>query len=217
MRPYLDKHTTKFHNRHMSSKGNTTQPNCNLNKPPTTIKGFNQMTTITLQTIQSAPLSELKAFARANDIVIDGDRRKKLSHINSITDYLVESGEMEAIAQEADITIEELEASQAQLEQIAPTEKVVEPTARVTPSAATPITMLYPLAVVIIAAVMASGWLIVRLGLNIKSLVLFTIPHIDQGFTAILEGVVWLTELLWGTDFDQYSDSYLEVKHLLRN
>ncbi|MCC0177205.1 hypothetical protein I4641_09470 [Waterburya agarophytonicola K14] len=130
------------------------------------------------------------------------------------------------MAQEADITIEELEASQAQIEQIAPTveavgiassDDAVETTGRVIPSAATPITMLYPLAVVIIASVMASGWLLVRLGVVIKSLVVFTLPYIDQGFTTILKGLVWLTELLWGSDFDEYSDSYLEIKHLLRN
>lgn len=43
------------------------------------------------------------------------------------------------------------------------------------------------------------------------------LPHIDQGFTAILEGVVWLTELLFGSDYDEYSDSYLEVKHLMQS
>ena len=175
------------------------------------------MTTVTLKTISTASLSNLKAFAIANDIVIDGDKRKKASYINSITDYLVECGEMEAIAQEADITIEELEASQANLEQILPNKEVVEPTARVIPSAATPLTMLYPLAVVIIAAVMASGWLVVRLGVAIKSLIVFMLPHIDKGFTAILKGVVWLTELLFGSDYDEYSDSYLEVKHLMQS
>lgn len=77
--------------------------------------------------------------------------------------------------------------------------------------------MLYPLAMIIIASVMASGWLLVRLGVVIKSLVVFTLPYIDQGFTAILERVVSHTELLWGSDFDQYSDSYFKVKHLLRN
>lgn len=175
------------------------------------------MTIITLQNISIVSLSELKAFATANDILIEGDRRKKASYVDSITDYLIECGELEVIAQEADITIEDLEASQAHLEQILPTQETLEPTGRVIPSAATLITMLYPLAVVIIAAVMASGWLIVRLGVVIKSLVVFTLPYIDQGFTTILEGIVWLTELLWGSDFDEYSDSYLEVKHLLRS
>lgn len=62
---------------------------------------------------------------------------------------------MEAIAQEADITIEELEASQAHLEQIISTQEAVEPTGRLIPNASTPLTMLYPLAMVIIAGVMA--------------------------------------------------------------
>ena len=172
---------------------------------------------ITLQTIYTASLSELKAFATANDIFVEGDKRKKLSYINSITDYLLECGEMEAIAQEADITIEELEASQAYLEQIVPTQETVEPIGRVIPSAATPLTMLYPLAMLIIAAVMASGWLTVRLGVATKSLIVFAPPYIDKAVTAILEGVVWLSELLFGSDFDEYSDSYLEVKHLMRS
>lgn len=172
---------------------------------------------ITLQTISTALLSELKAFATANDIFVEGDKRKKLSYINSISDYLVECGEMEAIAQEADITTEELEASQAHLEQIIPTQEVVEPTGRVIPSAATPLTMLYPLAVVIIAGAIASGWLIVRLGVAVKSLVIFILPRVDKGFTTILEGMVWLTELMFGSDYDEYSNSYLEVKHLMQN
>ena len=175
------------------------------------------MTTTSLQNIQSASMTELKAFANANDIFIDGDKRKKASYINSITDYLVECGDIEAIAHEADITIEELETSQAHLEQILPTQEAVKPTSRVIPSPSTPLTMFYPLAMVIIAGVMASGWLIVRIGVAIKSLVIFTLPYVDQGFTTILEGVVWLTELLFGSDFDEYSDSYWEVKHLMQS
>ena len=175
------------------------------------------MTTITLQNISTASLSELKAFASVNDIFIEGDKRRKATWVEFITDYLVECGDMEAIAQEADITIEELEASQAYLEQIISTQEAVEPTGRLIPNASTPLTMLYPLAMIIIAGVMASVWLTVRLGVALKSLIVFTLPYIDQGFTAILEGVVWLTELLFGSDFDEYSDSYLEVKHLMQS
>ena len=187
------------------------------------------MTTITLLNIQSASLSDLKAFAKANDIFIEGDKRKKASFVDSIEAFLIESGDMEAIAAQAniandiseDITLDELEATQAHYETILPSAETSEPVAEskllVKSSAATPLTMLYPLAMVIIAGVMASGWLIARLGVAVNSLVVFTLPYIDQGFTTILEGVVWLTELLFGSEYDEYSDSYLEIKHLMRS
>ena len=61
------------------------------------------MTTITLQTIQSTSFKDLKAFAVANDIQIDGDKRKKVSFVESIEAWLIECGEMEAVANQADI------------------------------------------------------------------------------------------------------------------
>ena len=77
--------------------------------------------------------------------------------------------------------------------------------------------LMQPLAMLLGAFIVASVWLIIRLGVAIKSLIVFMLPHIDKGFTAILEGVVWLIELLFGSDFDEYSDSYLEVKHLMQS
>ena len=41
------------------------------------------MTTITFETIQFASFKDLKAFAVANDIQIDGDKRKKVSFVES--------------------------------------------------------------------------------------------------------------------------------------
>ena len=87
------------------------------------------MNTITLQTIQSASFKDLKAFALANGIQIDGDRRKKANYINSIEAYLVECGDLEAIAMQADIenadvSLHELEESQEILKAIVPSATV---------------------------------------------------------------------------------------------
>ena len=86
------------------------------------------MNTITLQTIQSASIKDLKAFAVANDIQIDGDKRKKASFVDSIEAYLIECGDLKTVANQAgidsgsalDITLEKLEASQTELEAILP-------------------------------------------------------------------------------------------------
>ena len=59
---------------------------------------------ITLKTINSASMSELKDFAHTNNVNIDGDRRKKASFINSITAYLIECSEGELIANEKNIS-----------------------------------------------------------------------------------------------------------------
>ena len=66
------------------------------------------MTTITLQNIQAATLTELKAFALENNIQIDGDKRKKATFVSEITAYLVECGDMEVLEQEVDNAVTEV-------------------------------------------------------------------------------------------------------------
>lgn len=228
------------------------------------------MTTITLQTIQSASLSDLKAFANANDILIEGDKRRKATWVESVTDFLIECGEMEVLANQADNdngvvediklgsslgvassddTLEELQASQAHYETIlltstveqevksnvSPTEQAeLEPLANEVPyttlttnqadnsqlsfnhitSAILPMKLvLWTLASILVSSVIVGGWA----GNGLIKLVRVIVPLMDRATTKVLEGIVLLTELLFGSDFDEYSQSYLEVKHLLRN
>ena len=84
------------------------------------------MTTITLQTVNSASMTELKSFANDNNVFIEGDKRKKATWVESITDFLIEGGAMEEVANQVDIakgvaediTIEELEATSVHYETI---------------------------------------------------------------------------------------------------
>lgn len=73
--------------------------------------------------------------------------------------------------------------------------------------------VLWTLAIIIVPAVIILGWL----GDGVIKLVRVVTPLMDRAITRLLEGVVWVTELLFGDSFDEYSDSYLEIKHLLRN
>lgn len=219
------------------------------------------MTTVTLQTVNSATMTELKAFANSNDVFIDGDRRRKATWILSITDFLIECGEMDVLANLADIdngvveditlecSLEELKAFQAHNDTILPTSTVeqevksnVSPTeqAELEPvddevlnttsttnqannsqlsfnqntTAVLPMKLLlWTLAIVIVPAVVILGWL----GNGVIKLVRVTIPLMDTATTLVLEGIVWLTELLFGSDYDEYSDSYMEVKALMRS
>ena len=57
------------------------------------------------------------------------------------------------------------------------------------------------------------GWL----GNGIIKMERVAIPLMDRAITKLLEGIIWLTEIIFGDSFDEYSDSYLEIKHLLRN
>ena len=220
--------------------------------------------TITLQTINSASIKELKAFANDNDIFIQGDKRRKDTWIESITDFLIESGEMESIADEADInngtaavtTFTQIEpftcayptqqvsdfidlanyaysptqtlglepvVSELSNEPSKVNELVEDPLgSRQTDSVAfnqstsaiLPMKLvLWTLAITIIPAVIVLGWF----GNGVIKLVRATITLMDRAITRLLEGTVWVTELLFGDSFDQHSDSYLEIKHLLRN
>lgn len=193
--------------------------------------------TITLQTINSASIKELKAFANDNDIFIQGDKRRKDTWIESITDFLIESGEMESIANEADInngtaavtTFTQIEPftcaypTQSVSDFIDVAEYADSPTElpglealafNQSTSAILPMQLvLWTLAIIIIPVAIVLGWL----GNGVIKLARVTIPLMDRAITKVLEGVVWVTELLFGDSFDEYSDSYLEIKHLLRN
>ena len=83
-----------------------------------------------------------------------------------------------------------------------------------TSSNVTPMVMvMWTLAIIIIPVVIILGWL----GDGVIKLVRVVTPLMDRTITMVLEGVVWITEIIFGDSFDEYSDSYLEVKHLLRN
>lgn len=225
------------------------------------------MTTITLQTISAFSISELKAFAATNNIQIEGDKRKKATWIEAITDFLVECGEMEEVANQADIangvvgelarllvediTLEELEASQESLldyqahyetilnattvkstvsstktPESVPVVDVVLSTSSTkiqaknvqlsfnqTSSNITPMVMvLWTLAMIVVPAVVLVG----RLANGAIKVFRKALPLIDQWLTTILQCLVNIVEWLFGSDYDLYSDSYLEIKHLLR-
>ena len=191
------------------------------------------MNTITLQTIQSASFKDLKAFALANDVQIDGDKRKKASFVDSIEAYLIECGEMEAVANQTDIdsgsvsniiNISEHINSTTQQPELEPQAKkianvpseVVEPVNAKFRESSTAITMFAPLAMLLIGALMASVWLIIKLGIVIKPLVLFALRQFDKGITAILETVVCITDYLFGDNkLEDYSQDMQELIHLI--
>ena len=185
------------------------------------------MTTITLQNINSFSMTELKAFAQENNILIDGDKRKKISFVDSISAYLVECGDMEVIANEVDkqptstpsyFTQDETFTCAYPVQSvdnfIASSDEALEASNdREIVSHLLPIKiLLWTVALVIVP----TAYFLAILANSVVKVTTRVFPVVDHLISSFYEGIVWLTELLFGSDFDEYSNSYLEVKALLR-
>lgn len=191
------------------------------------------MTTITFETIQFASFKDLKAFAVANDIQIDGDKRKKVSFVESIEAWLIECGEMEAAANQAgidsgsvsdfinisehiDSTIQQPELEHQAKEIANVSSEVVKPVNAKFREGSTVITMFAPLAMLLGAVIVASVWLTIRLAIVLKPVMQYCLRLIDRGLTAILEAIVYVIEYCFGdSPVDDYSHDMQELIHLI--
>ena len=156
---------------------------------------------ITLKTINSASMSELKDFAHTNNVNIDGDRRKKASFINSITAYLIECSEGELIANEKNIS--SLKTPQVSIQS---TPKLLqtnlgEDKSNLDGSVVLPIVLLlYGVGLFVVSIVIIVGWIANKTIISLKAVY----SSLEKDF-----------EYLFNHKYqDRGTDNYLAIKHL---
>ena len=181
--------------------------------------------------IQTATLSELKAFVADNDIFVEGDKRRRASFIEAIEAWYHETGyydndenvlaieDNDIIIDEltnlpisfVDISLQELDTVSQVVSSVSDGEVVSDDNSTSVPidnsGSWMPMVITLPLVlpVVCILAVVA---LVARC-------MPFVIQCLDSGLQLILEGLVEFTAWLFGDEYDDEIDShYLQVKEL---